>query len=140
MHSQRMRNILKLHGALDQKGFYISVNRLDPISSYNEHHRMVNWQDRVLRVTHRGNWLHVPLSYYYSLDENSDWMAESIATEFALSFDAGVQDVNDAWFTPAGLKTGIINTYASHNSFGKTHMWAQQQVNQLTGVPPKTNI
>lgn len=103
MLSQRQRNILKLHQALVQKGVYISTNRLDPLSAYNENRRMVNMEQQVLGVPHKGNWLHVPLSYYYSLDEDSDWMAEGIATEFALSFDASAQDVNDAWWAPAGL-------------------------------------
>lgn len=137
MCNQRRRNILKLHKALNHKGFYISTNNLDPLSQFNENRRMVNWQDKVLRVAHRGNWLHVPISYYYSLDENSDWMAESIATEFALCFDASVQDTNDAWFTPSGLKLGVMNTHTSQNSVGKTHMWIPQQ---LTGVPPTTTI
>lgn len=137
MLNQRQRNILKLHKALDQKGFHISTNRLDPLSAYNENHSMVNWQDKVLRVSHRGNWLHVPLSYYYSLDENSVWMAEGIATEFALSFDSSLQDESDAWFTPSGLKLGVMNTHASQNSVGKPHMWIPQQ---LTGVPPTTTI
>jgi len=119
MHNQRQRNILKLHKVLDEKGFYISTTRLDPLRAYNENHRMVHWQDKVLKVIHKGNWLHVPLSYYYSLDENSDWMAESIATEFALCFDASVQDTNEEWFTPAGLKLGVMNTHASQNSVGK---------------------
>lgn len=140
MLSQRMRNIEKLHKALDQKGFYISTNRLDPLSAYNENNRMVNWQDKVLNVSHKGNWLHVPLNYYYSLDENSNWMVEGIVMEFALSFDESLHDVNDVWWTPAGIKPGNLNPYVSHNSLGKTQMWVQHRITQLTGVDPANII
>ena len=84
--SRRKQNINKLAIALIANGFYVTANELDPLSTYTQSHRNLDWQNQVLRVTYNGNTLCVPLSYYYASDADADTQSTDLVLQFTLSY------------------------------------------------------
>lgn len=84
----RIINARKLQFALMKIGFHIHIDFLDPLSTYNEKHKRVDYKVKELNVLWKGNSLKVPLDYYLHTDV--DFLAESMAVEFALGFDANL--------------------------------------------------
>jgi len=122
----RIINMRKLDAALAEKGFNMGDSVLDPLSRFNEVNKRVDYHNKVLNVKWKGNSLAVPLDYYWQTDD-ADWIAESMAVEFALGFNKGLA-------TQYELAMDVTKMYPSMSLYGKTVLAAPQQVQQLTGL------
>ena len=105
--SLRKYNVRILDDALEEKGFRVGCRRLDPLEESHQAFRKINLTTKSLEVNYQGNLLSVPLDYYWRHD--MEFMAQSIAMEFALVFDPSLippyhlwMDINN--FYPVSLQ------------------------------------